>query len=364
MFMAIIINLVYAKAIGLTQGTMAREIGSDIWIATIFSSLQGLLAMMLIVYIIKKLPDRDIIQHSELLLGKWFAKGVALIVFVFFLFSYGGVMATFVYHLKDFFLPEAPILVVVLAAILMGIYGIFFGLEVLSRMALLGVFSILCLNILILIGSLADFDIRELLPTFQAGFGKTLWASRHHDADWAVATMMATMVLPHVKNKETWARSGAAGIVFGGLFVVLWPILEVGVLTAEVAAQYLVSCMQMARSAHIGFFLHRYEMIMIAFFALSSLTQIMITLLCASIAMQRLIGLKDYRPVVIPVAFILGGFGYWFVIDHHRAMSLLETYWIAVALGIAVGLPILILLLGKVFRKKLKRGTAVENVNG
>ncbi|WP_019155036.1 GerAB/ArcD/ProY family transporter [Robertmurraya massiliosenegalensis] len=361
MFMAIIINLVYAKAIGLTQGSMAREVGSDMWIATIFAVLQGLLVMTIVIYLIKKMPDKDIIQHSEKLVGKWFSKLVAALVLIFFLFAFGGILATFVYHIKDFFLPESPLLVIVLAALFIGVYGIFFGLEVISRMALLGVFSVLCLNILIILGSVQDFDVRELLPTFQSGFFNTLWASRHYDADWALATMMATMLLPYVKNDKTWTRSGMAGIIYGGLFVLIWPILEAGVLTAEVAAQYFVSCMQMARSAQIGVFFHRYEMIMIAFFALSSITQIMITLLCSSIALQRLLGLKDYRPVIIPTALMLGGFGYWFVFDHARAIELLETYWIWVALGITISLPILILLLRKIFKKKVKDIEVSEN---
>lgn len=352
MLMALIINLVYAKAIGLTQGSMAREVGSDIWIATIFSTLQGLIIMILTVYVIRKMPDKDIIQHSEQLLGKWLSKGIALLVFVFFLFAFGAVLTTFVYHLKDFFLPEAPILVIVIACILIGLYGITFGLEVVSRAALLGVFSVLCLNILVILGSFQDFDVRELFPVFQSGFTQSVWASRHNNTDWAIATMGVAMILPYVKNSKVWAKSAGAGIIYGGIFVVMWPILEAGVLTAEVTAQYFVSCMQMARSAHIGYFFHRYELVMVAFFALSSLTQIMITMLCASIAMQRMIGLKDYRPLIVPTAIIASGFGYWFVFDHERAMTLLETTWVAIAMGVAVGLPLIIFALQRILKKK------------
>lgn len=356
MLMALIINLVYAKAIGLTQGSMAREVGSDIWTATILSTVQGLVIMILTVYVIRNMPDKDIIQHSEQFLGKWLSKGIALLIFVFFLFAFGAVLTTFVYHLKDFFLPEAPILAVVVACVLIGAYGIFFGLEVVSRGALLGVFSILCLNILVILGSFQDFDVRELFPVFQSGFTQTVWASRHNNADWAIATMCVAMILPYVKNSKVWTKSAGAGIIYGGIFVIMWPILEAGVLSAEVTAQYFVSCMQMARSAHIGYFFHRYELVMVAFFALSSITQIMITMLCASIAMQRMIGLKDYRPLILPTALIAGSFGYWFVFDHERAMTLLETTWIAIAMGTAVGLPLIILMLQRILKKKRKRG--------
>lgn len=99
--MALIINMVYAKAIGLTQGSIAREVGGDMWISTILSSLQGILIMLLTVYVIRKSPSQNIFEQSELLLGKWFSKFICLFTFLFFLGASGAVFTMFVYHLKE-----------------------------------------------------------------------------------------------------------------------------------------------------------------------------------------------------------------------------------------------------------------------
>ncbi|MBD8070357.1 GerAB/ArcD/ProY family transporter [Bacillus sp. PS06] len=353
MFMALMINMVYAKAIGVTQGSMAREVGNDIWLSTLLSIGQGLLIILFAVIIIKRLPQSDLIHQGQVLGGKWLGKLISFLLFVFFLVSYGSIMATFVYHIKDYFLPEAPILLVVMVAFLLGAYAIYFGVEVIARMALIGVFSILALNILIMIGSVPKFDVRELMPVFESGVVKTVWASRHHNADWLMAIMMSCIILPVVKKPDVWKRSGLAGIAYGGLFVAIWPILEIGVLSAEVTGQYIVSCMQMARSAEIGHFIHRYEMFMVAFFALSVLTQIMMTFLCATVSIQRLLGLKDYRRVILPVCLVLTGYGYWVVFDHERAMKITETYWVGVAHVIGIGVLALVFVLGLIFKKKL-----------
>lgn len=360
MFLALIINMIYAKAIGVTQGSMAREVGGDIWIATLIATIQGAVIMFLVIYCIKRMPEGDLIDQSERLLGKWFGKFVALITFLFFLAAYGPVMSTFVFHLKDYFLPEAPTLLFIVAAFLLGTYAIFFGIEVIARMALIGVFSIIALNILLMLGTIPEFDIRELRPTFQMGFIKTVWASRHHNTDWAMSTLMAGIILPMVGDQKTWSKMGFAGIAYGMVFIIMWPILEAGVLSPESAAQYIVSCMQMARSAQIGYFVHRYEMIMIAFFALSILTQIMMSLLCASVAMQKMLGLKDYRKVILPTAVILSAFGYWINFDKNRAVDFLEGWWVYISIGIAVGLPGMLLVLGFIFKKKLKKGMVAE----
>lgn len=358
MFMALIINMIYAKAIGLTQGSISREVGNDMWISTGFSVLQGILIMFITIAAIRRMPNGDLISQSGILLGKVAEKLVALLIFVFFILSYSVVMITFVYHLKDYFLPEAPTILFIIAALLVGTIGIYYGLEVIARMALLGIFSILSLNILLLFGSLGSFDIRELLPTFQSGLPKIFWASRHHNADWAMATMMTALILPQVKDHQTWGKSGVYGSAYSGVFIIMWPILETGVLTAEVAGQYIISCMQMARSAHIGLFLHRYEMVMIAFFALSSLTQIMMTMFCATIALQKIVGGKDYRKLIPLVSLILSGFAYYIVSDHRRALYFLETNWITISLSIAISLPILIWLIGFFFQSKLKQASS------
>lgn len=353
MLMGLVVNMVYAKAIGLTQGIMAREAGSDMWMATILSTLQGMAVMLITVIVMLRLPEKNLVEQAALLLGKWGGKLIAALLFLFFLGAFGTVMITFVYHLMDYFLPEVPVIVFVLVGAVVAVYAVYQGLEVIARMALVGSFSIIALNVLVLFGSIYQFDIRELLPVFQNGFVNTIKASRHNDTDWAMATLMTALILPLVRDRLTWKKSAPLAILYGGLFVLQWPILEAGVLSPEMTGQYIVACMQLARSAEIGQFIHRYEMIMIAFFATSALVQTMMSLMCACMSVSHVLGLKDYRPVILPTTLVLGGFGYWVVLDHGRAMRLLSDYWPPAALAVAFGVPLLVFAVGFLRKKKL-----------
>ncbi|WP_442595802.1 GerAB/ArcD/ProY family transporter [Neobacillus sp. D3-1R] len=352
MYMALIINMVYAKSIGLTQGSMSREVGSDNWISTLIASIFAMVLLYLTVIVSRRLPKKDFLSQGKGLIGNLSGRMLGCVFFIFFLGAFGSVMTTFVYHLKDYFLPDAPTWIFILVAIIVGSYGIYFGIEVVARMALIGVFSILLLNILLLLGSVGRFDINELLPIFQSGFWPVVLSSRHHLADWSMVIIMAGIILPLVRQQDKWARSSLAGVAFGTIFIIMWPILETGVLSAEVTGQYIVSCMQMARSAQIGIYIHRYEMIMIAFFAISILTQIMMTLFCASVSVQRIFNLKDYRTIIIPVSLLFGLYGYWIVNDHHRAMKITENLWVYLALSVSILVPILLFILGFFFGKE------------
>lgn len=354
MLMGLIINMVYAKAIGLTQGSMAREVGSDIWLSTIFGNVIAAGFIVFIVIVIQRMPTGDLIEQGKKMIGAWFGKLLAIIFFIYFLSSMGPIMATFVYHLKDYFLPDAHTVVFIIVAMGVGCYAIYFGIEVIARMALIGVFSILSLNILLLLGSLGRFDIRELLPIFESGLVNTAWAGRHVLADWTMVFMMVALILPNVKEIKVWKRSNLAGVFYGAGFILMWPLIETGVLSAHVTSEYIVSCMQMARSAQIGLYIHRYEMIMVALFAISLLTQVMMSLYCGAISLQKVIGLKSYRPLVIPVGLLFGGSSYWIVFDHARAMKFIENDWIGISLSIAICVPLFIWLVGFALKDKLK----------
>ncbi|WP_309121921.1 GerAB/ArcD/ProY family transporter [Paenibacillus sp.] len=354
MFVAILVNMVYAKAIGVTQGMVAREIGQDMWLATTLATLQGVGMIYLSYVVLKKTPQMDFVELANAAFGRWFGMFVTLALIVFFFGAFGTVMLTFVYHLRDYFLPEMPLFAFVLAALGIGWFAAYHGLEVMGRMAFGGVFFILLLNALILIGSYMEIDLDNLRPVMESGLPKILWASRHSDTDWAMATMVAGMIQPMVKNPEVRGRSGMAGIALGGVMVAMWPLLEAGVLSAEVTQEYFVSCMKLARNAHIGHFIQRYEMIMVACFSVSSILQITMCLFTASIAASKAVGLKDYRPMLIPIGLALGAFAYWALRDHMRALELMEM-WPYLALPIAIGLPALLLVARLLAKKRVRK---------
>lgn len=359
MLMALIINMMYAKGIGVTQGIAAREAGSEIWVSTLFAIIQGAGAAWLTAAAVVKCGDRELIDGAGFVMGKWAGKAAALLSFVFFTGAFATIMLTFVYHLMDYFLPQFPTYSFILVALWVGGLGAFHGLEVMARTAFVGVFTILLLNISLLTGSLTEFDIRNLAPLFEYGIWKSVWASRNFDTDWAMGTMAAGIVIPLVSKRDSWSRTSVVSVLMGGLLVLMWPILETGVLSAEVTGQYVVSCMQLARSAHLGFFIQRYEMIMIAFFATSSLVQIMLCLFCASHSLSKVVGLKDYRPMLVPACLLLGASSYWVVADHTRAMTFAQYYWPPLALGVTVLLPA-VLLLGGTVKEKLAAGQKSE----
>ncbi|SFJ30553.1 spore germination protein (amino acid permease) [Paenibacillus sp. UNC496MF] len=365
MLIAMIVNLIFVKSIGLTQGTLARIVTQDMWIATVLGTLQGLVIMYVTYLAMRRSPRLDFIALGERLAGKWFSVLVALLIFVFFLAGSGPIMMAFVYHLLDYFLPEAPLPVFLVAALLVGMLGCFYGVEVMARSALIGLVFLFALNVLIIIGSTQEFDIRNLLPVMESGLPRNLNASLHYDADWALGTMLAALIMPMMKDPgKNGGKIGMLGIAASGMMIVIWAILEGAVLSAEVTGQYTLSCMKLARNAHIGNFLQRYEMIMIALYALPSLFEIMFCVYGISVSASRIFGMKSNKAMIPVSAVLIGAFDYWLLKDHYRALDFMEHQWLYIALPIAFGLPLLMLAMRLMLGKKLANAQAAGGGQG
>jgi spore germination protein KB len=353
MLTSLVMTMVYSKALGVTQGIMAREIDGDIWLSTILSTIQGTVFMAITVWVIQKTPGHNLISQARILLGPVFEKLVGVAVFVFFSGAFCTILMTYTYHILDYFLPDIPILGFVIVGLIVSLYGIYQGLEVIARAAFLGVLCMLVFNILMIFGSVKQMDVKEMLPLFQSGFLPTLWASRHNDTDWAMATLMVSIILPNVSNPEQWKRSATFGVFFGGIIVLLWPIMEITVISPEMTAQYFISCMQMARTAQIGVFLQRYELVMVALFIVPLFVQLMMCLYCSAVVFSQISSIKDLRYTLATVTVLMGGLGYWVVADHMRAIDFVEKWWPPIALPLAFGLPVLIGGIGWLRKKKL-----------
>ncbi|WP_027085755.1 GerAB/ArcD/ProY family transporter [Cohnella panacarvi] len=356
MFISMIVNMIFVKSIGVTQGTLARIAGQDMWLATLLGTLQGMLFMYVAYLVMKRAPGMNFLAIGEALLGNWLGKIVALVVLTFFIASSGPIMITFVYHLQDYFLPEAPLSLFLVSSLLVGALGCFYGLEVVARLALLGMLFIFLLNVLIIIGSTQEFDIRNLLPVLEQGFPSAAEASLHYDADCAMAIMMAAIVMPFVNNADKHGgKVGMTGLAATGMVTLIWALLEGAVLSAEVTSRYTVSCMKLARNAHIGDFMQRYEMIMIALYSIPVLFEIMICIYGTSVSMSKLFGMRSNRWMIVPACLLIGGFSYRIVGDHFRAMQYLEKVWPYIAVPIAFGLPVVMLGLAVILRGRLRQ---------
>ncbi|MCF6093302.1 spore germination protein [Microaerobacter geothermalis] len=350
-------NLVFGKAIGFTSGVLSRQVGADVWTSMLIGFVIGTLIMLFMTFIGSRFPDKTILQYSSHLLGKWPAKWIGVILFLFFSVAFTTSANVITLHIKEYLLPETPMIVLTVSYVLLSMYGVILGIEVILRLALFALIMTILLDFLMVIGSIAKFDIMNLLPLFDRGIVKNITSSIYLFPDLSFAVLAVGMLFPLLNQKKKAYSLTFKSMIAATLLTVTWPLFEIGVMGADITKQYVVTCMQMARSAQLTLYLPRYELIMMILFVWGVIIQSMVMFYCAMYSFKQTTGIKKDWYIILPLSLILMIGTYLLGYDHNRFVDFLTTPWPQITTSLSTGLPV-ILFLAALIRGKLKRTDA------
>jgi len=341
-------NLLYGKAIGITAGVITRIIGADVWSCMLIGFIIGTAAIALMTYVSSKFPTLNILDYSELLVGKWITKVLALVLCIFFAYAYTTSANVITLHIQEYFLRETPFWLISFAYTLLCMYGLLLGIEVCVRFSLFGFLSSLLLNFLMLAGTFGDFDYKRLLPIMQTGVVNNIINSVYLFPDIAMAVLPIGFLYPLLNNKQKSIRLSIGAMVIGTLLIIVWPIFEVAVMSPETMQQYTVVCMQQIRNAQITKYMPRFELIMVTFFVFGVFIQAAIMFYCSVYSFKKLSGIKKDWQIIIPFTAILSYWTYVNGIDHNKYIISLADPWSQICAAFCLGLPLLLLMLYKI----------------
>ncbi|MEA4925484.1 MAG: GerAB/ArcD/ProY family transporter [Syntrophomonadaceae bacterium] len=354
-FFLLIPNLLYAKAIGITAGVTAREVGGDAWTAMSIGFFAGILVILGIICLNSKFPEQTIIQISQEVLGKWPSKLVGAILLLFFAAAFATSANVMTMHLKEYFLIDTPFWIICLAYVLLCMYGAFLGIENIIRFSLWGFLGCLVINITMIFGTWGEFEIRNLLPLFDQGLQANIRHSIYIFGDMAMAIFAVGMIYPMLNNKEKVMPLTFWAMIVSALMILIWPIFELGVIGSGAMKQYVVVCMQQVRCAQLTRYLPRYELIMVGLFTFSTFVQSATLYYCSLYSVKQISGLKKDRHIILTLALILFMATYFMAKDHNSYVHFLRFPWAQICISLSLGLPLLIFI-AALIRGKLKSG--------
>ncbi len=349
---ALIACLAFGKSIGLTTGALARLVAQDTWLASLFSFAGAFLLVVPLVALARRFPNQRVPEWVQVVLGKGLGGLVLLLLAFFLLGSYVLSAVTIELHLKDYLLTETPRPVFVIGLSALFLYAVYLGLEVIARLAIAGLGMALLLGFLVLIGAADRFDVTRMLPAWESGLLPIMQASSIAWTDSAMSLVGLLFLWPRTDAAPgRWLHLSWLAILLSTLTVIIWPVLEIGSMGAEVTGQYLIACMQLARTATLGIYLHRYELIMMVLFAWGTLIQNATLLYLGLESLRTIIPIKTGRGSFLFVGSLLLLPGQYLLTEDRHLLDHFHTYiWPVIALPIALGLPLLLWLVALVRR--------------
>lgn len=343
-------NSILASMVLIAPALMAKEAGQDTWVAVLIAGIFGFLFGMLVVSLGLRYPEKNLVEYGIDLLGPWLGRAVAIFFAFFYLHLNAYVVRSFGSLLVTETMPETPLIVFNILIVLMAAYGAYLGLEVFSRVNEIVFPLSILVGAAIMAMGLHEMNFMLFKPFLVYPLPNILRASLILFAFFAEGAFLLLIIPSFRQPQET--RQVVAPV---SLFITLAMLLDVGALIAlfgyQETARMIFPTYEFAKVVHLGGFLERIESLLVGVWVGTVGLKVTSFYYASVLTFAQTFNLKDYRPLVLPYAFILVVLSIVGWADTNQVTSYLTYYFPIYAITVLGGTTLLLYLVG-IFRSK------------
>ncbi|HEX3047441.1 MAG TPA: endospore germination permease [Bacillota bacterium] len=277
----------------------------DSWLSVLLAIITALPILMVYARLLHLFPGKDLFTITHQVFGPVAGKIISLL-FVWYTFHLGVlVIRNFSEFLSEISLPETPQYFIQLVMLLLCIWIVKGGIEVLGRWTSF-VFNIIILIIIALIPmALAKFNLTNFTPFLYEGFRPVM------DGAFAVfsfplaETVVFLSVLSFLKPGASGYKVYYLSLFVGGgilLFIVLRNATVLGF--PFLSTQYFPTYIAVSL-INMGEFFRRFEVMVAVVFLLCGFVKVSVCLFGAATGIARIFNIDDYRILTVPVALLM-----------------------------------------------------------
>ncbi|WP_410984941.1 GerAB/ArcD/ProY family transporter [Bacillus cereus] len=354
-FLALVILFTIGTTILIIPADLAAKAKQDAWIASLVGTIIGLFLIWIFNTLVRDFPNMTIVQINEKLFGKWLGKTVSLffvsmpLLYTSTLFIYNGSF------LNIHMMPNTPALALNMLMIIILVMGIRLGIETIARSAEIFLSIFFILFIILVVFLIPQIKFENIQPVFEVETKTILRASLHLITTSSVNSVVLLMIFPALVNQPKEAsKSFYIGSIIGGLVVVIITALTILVLGAETTARQEYPSFILARKIKIGDFIQRIEGTIAIMWFITIYFKMALYFYASVLGITQILNLKYYRPLVLPLAMIVGVLSIIMYENVVKQQNFDATATIAYSLSVGLFLP-LIMLIVSIFRRKGKK---------
>jgi len=347
---------IVATALLLVPAMTERHAGRDMWLSPLWALMAGFATLLTAWALHKRFPDDTPIEYSERLVGKTAGKIIGVLFIFFYWHGSGSLLREYGEFVSGTFLMETPTEVIMGGMLIIAAYAVRGGIEVLGRCAqiMVPVVVVLFMTLILLVSR--NLDPYKLLPMLEFGILPSLKGSIVPQS-WFSEIIAAAFLLPSLTDRSKGLRWGVITLLFVAVILSLTN-LTVLMLFGELAGRLVYPVMSAARYIEIADFLEHLEAIVMAIWVFGTFIKIVVFYFLLVQCTARVIGLSDWRPIVLPVGLLILISGIWTAPNLQQLVHALGTSIVFELLLIQLGIPLLLLAVALIRGKKGAPATA------
>ncbi|MFH0348524.1 spore germination protein [Bacillus vallismortis] len=287
----------------ITPGTIA---GRDAWIAVLLGCAAGLFLFYLYQGIYQCYPDFSPKEYMDDMLGttlSWIFSFLYILYFAYIaarvLRDFGEMLLTFAYH-------DTPIIIVNALLIVVSIYAVRKGIEVLARSAelLFGAMYLLGalgLVLLIVSGSVEPQNLKPVLadgvyPIVHSVFTQTMYVPFGE-------VVLFVMIFPYLSDRKGVKKTGMLAMIISGLVVTLTVAINISVLDVDLTLRSQFPLLSTIQTIKVEEFLDRLDIFFMLALIIGGFFKVSLYLYAVVVGASTLFKEKNPSQLAYPMGF-------------------------------------------------------------
>jgi spore germination protein KB len=284
------------------------EVNQDAWLAILLGMAGSFLLYLIYYRLYRYYPHSLPTQYMQEILGKWIGKVLAfgyLLYFAYFaarnLRDFGEMLLTFAY-------PDTPLYIANALLILVIIYTLNKGIEVLSRVAELLIVCVYLLAIIgfILIVASGLIDFNNLKPVLEEGMLPVLRTVVTQTLYFPFGQVIVfIMIFPYVNSPKKIKVTGLCALGLSGINLAITMIINIAVLGTNLTSRSVFPLLSTVQSIQVADFLERLDVFFMFLLIISGFIKLSIFFYAFLIGTADLFKMKTSSQLVYPLGLII-----------------------------------------------------------
>ncbi|OPX87159.1 MAG: Spore germination protein YndE [Pelotomaculum sp. PtaB.Bin104] len=346
MTFALLLNYINATAVLLVLAPV-RVAGHDSWMSPVIVTPSAAYLIFVVYQLDKLYPGKTIIEYLPLLLGNILGKAVGLGYVLFFAWIGATVIKEFtalIFGTGVFTLT--PEIIVILLLIIATTYATAHGLEVIGRVMSLFWLIIVLIYLIFIIQVLPYIKVSALLPVGEAGLYdilKSSFVAHGFRGEYIILAMLS----PYIRSSREALLSANIANIMTTFIILVTLIAAITVMGVGITARSYFTPFNIADFLPtVGIKSFLVFTWIIGFWGKAALSQFVVT-----DGLVKLLGLREQRPIILPVAVLLVVFSLTFYENSTDLFETISRVLPGMGLFFEYLIPTLLLIAGLIRRK-------------
>jgi spore germination protein KB len=342
--------LITTKIYFTSISVLVRMAGTAAWYTTWVSCAVSIVFFLIIYQLMKRFPDKNLIDIFEIVLGKYIGKGISLLSCAYIVYYVGSNLREFLEMIKVYNLPYTPPSIILVMYVSVVCLIAYFGFNGISRISIISILPVMFGFFLILVLASPNYHTDYLKPYLGYGLKNSIGIGILRSSAYEEVLLLA-LIMNNLHGLKDFKKAGIISLVIAGVMFGIAYICYLMTFEYTVGSENLSGLFQLSKSIYFNRYFQRLESIFLFGWVISSVVAAAISFYMSISIYSKVFNISNYRPLIVPFAFMI----YLVSILPNSLSEVMDINLLFIrqySLFFVYGIPILVLTISLILGKK------------